>query len=508
MTTTLSLFLFISFSGFIFHLPRPLSESTGSMRERVGATSSSTSNLSDIKQRLVNSIEILLDNNSKVDLDIDNKERQQDNSNMSSADQPSTTSQTAAQATVEPTMVPSSAGTSATSIMPRLNLVTIDESTTLRQLNNITINMKLRDNMLYQTASPTLLNFYDQFSSVAILANSTPPNRDDVPIAKHISDFIKNMKPAQRTSSTTQATEWYICLTEEEHQHYQQYQQLMTRPFTHHQQQRLHSDSISAINYLIYVASTATATSETILPNVPDDASLFLYSFVVVTTSSSTWARYNRRAGFQELEPATGATISPTSEWGFNNIVVQGGSSATLSFIREHAFQSQHIVDYNLISSPQQCHAASVIAMVQHPAIRSHFEIGSTSFIRASTSSSSTTWATFATSGFRIQHRQPTSGANQEQRWQHQHRDIVMRQQQQHQQQQHQQTQRQPQPTSQHQQQHWHLARPSPSISFSLAHRSSSSTRGTTTATTMATCRWTTSTAEQQQPTTGWWANM
>ena len=99
-------------------------------------------------------------------------------------------SQTAAQASVEPTMVPSSAGTSATSIMPRLNPITIDESTILRQLSNITSNMKLRDNMLYQTASPTLLNFYDHFSSVAFLANSTPPNRDDVPIAKHISDFI------------------------------------------------------------------------------------------------------------------------------------------------------------------------------------------------------------------------------------------------------------------------------------------------------------------------------
>ena len=290
MTTTLFFFflffflLFVSFSVFIFHLPRPLSESTGSTRERerVGATSSTTSNLSDIKQRLINSIEILLDSDNKVNLDIDNKELQQDNSNMSSADQPSTTSQTAAQAAVEPTMVPSSAGTSATSIMPRLNPITIDESTILRQLNNITINMKLRDNMLYQTASPTLLNLYDHFSSVAFLANSTPPNRDDVPIVKHISDFINNMKPAQRTSTATQATEWYICLTEEEHQRYQQYQQLMTRPFTHHQQQRprLHSDSISAINYLIYVGSTATATSKTILPNVPDDASLFLYSFI------------------------------------------------------------------------------------------------------------------------------------------------------------------------------------------------------------------------------------
>ena len=259
---------------------------------------------------------------------------------MASADQPSTTAQTAAQASVEPTMVPSSAGTSATSIMPRLNPITIDESTILRQLNSITINMKLRDNMLYQTASPTLLNFYDQFSSVVFLANSTPPNRDDVPITKHISDFINNMKPAQRTSSTTQATEWYICLTEEEHQHYQQYQQLMTRPFSHHQQQRprLHSDSISAINYLIYVASTATATSESILPNVPNDSTLYLYSFILITTSSSSWVRYNRRAGFQELEPATGATSAQptngdsTTSWLQEDHRQRCPSSATTTF--------------------------------------------------------------------------------------------------------------------------------------------------------------------------------
>ena len=291
---------------------------------------------------------------------------------MASADQPSTTAQTAAQASVEPTMVPSSAGTSATSIMPRLNPITIDESTILRQLNGITINMKLRDNMLYQTASPTLLNFYDQFSSVVFLSNSTPPNRDDVPISKHISDFINNMKPAQRSSSTTQATEWYICLTEEEHLYYQQHQHLTTRPFSHHQQQRprLHSDSISAINYLIYVASTATATSESILPNVPNDSTLYLYSVILNSSSTSPWSRYNRRAGFQELEPTTGASVSPTNEWGFNNIVVAGGSSATLSFIRDSNFQQQHVVDYNLISSPTQCHIASMIAMVQHPAIR------------------------------------------------------------------------------------------------------------------------------------------
>ena len=291
---------------------------------------------------------------------------------MASTDQPSTTAQTAAQASVEPTMVPSSAGTSATSILPRLNPITIIESNILRQLNAITINMKLRDNMLYQTASPTLLNYYDQFSSVVFLGNSTPINRDDVPISQHISDFINNMKPTQRSSSTTPSSEWFICLTEEEHLYYQQHQHLMTRPFTHHQQQRprLHSDSISSINYLIYVASTATATSQSILPNVPDDATLYLYSFILNPSSTASWQRYNRRAGFQELEPSTGSTISPTNEWGYLNMVVEGAIAATLSFIRDSNFQQQHVVDYNLISSPTQCHVASMIAMIQYPAIR------------------------------------------------------------------------------------------------------------------------------------------
>ena len=373
---------------------------------------------------------------------------------MSSADQPSTTAQTAAQATVEPTMVPSPAGTSATSIMPRLNPITIDESTILRQLNNITINMKLRDNMLYQTASPSLLNLYDHFSSVAFLANSTPPNR---PITKHISDFINNIKPTQRTSSTAQATEWYICLAEEEHQHYQQYQQLMMRPLTHHQQQRprLHSDSISAINYLIYyVASTATATSETILPNVPDDASLFLYSFVLVTTSSASWVRCNRRAGFQELEPATGATIAPTSEWGDSTTSWHREdhqqlcpSSATMLFNRNTSSTTTSSPAHNNATLHRSSQLFNILPS------EADFATGSTSFIMEHTSSSSTTRATFATNGFRIQ-QQPTSGANQEQRWQHQHRDIVMKQQQPHQQQQQlQQHQRQPQPAQQQQQQ-------------------------------------------------------
>ena len=115
----------------------------------------------------------------------------------------------------------------------------ISASSIIRQLNAVTISMKLRDNMLYETASPTLLNLYDNFSAVAFLANSTPPNlSDNVPIFKHVNDFINNMRPAQRSSSTTAATEWFICLTDEEHQHHQRHPHLQTRPFNHHQQQR------------------------------------------------------------------------------------------------------------------------------------------------------------------------------------------------------------------------------------------------------------------------------
>ena len=353
MTATLFFSISLSLSLFIFHLPRPLSESTGSTREKVGATSSSTSNLDDIKQRLINSIEILLDSDIKHNSDLDNNKKQQQDNIMSPSDQ--TTAQRAAQASVEPMMVPSSAGTSSTSVLSQLNPITLNESSIIRQLNAVTISMKLRDNMLYQTSSATLLNLYDNFSAVAFLANSTPINlSDNVPILKHVSGFINNMRPSQRSSSTSAATEWFICLTEEEHQHDQPHQHLQTRPFNHHQQQRprLHSDSISAINYLIYVGSTAT-TSATVLPNVPNDSTLYPYSFVFIATSSSTWTKYHRRAGFIELEPTSGATVAPTSEWGYLNCIIQGGSTSALNFLREAAFQSNHIIDHNLISSPQ-----------------------------------------------------------------------------------------------------------------------------------------------------------
>ena len=76
---TATIFFSIFFSLFISHLPRPLSESTGSTKE-VGASSSSTSNLDDIKQRLVNSIKNLLDIDIEHNSDLDNnKQQQQDN---------------------------------------------------------------------------------------------------------------------------------------------------------------------------------------------------------------------------------------------------------------------------------------------------------------------------------------------------------------------------------------------------------------------------------------------
>ena len=171
------------------------------------------------------------------------------------------------------------------------------------------------------------------------------------------------MRPSQRSMGTSSASEWYICLTEAEHQHYQQHQHLQQRPFERHQQQkpRLHNDAISALNYLIYVGSTSTS-SETISPNTLNDSTLYLYSFILIPTGSNTWAKYHRRAGYVELEPASGQpSVPPTSEW---------GSTATLSFIREASFQASHIIDFNLASSPQHVHITSIINTVQHPNIR------------------------------------------------------------------------------------------------------------------------------------------
>ena len=367
---TATLFFSIFFSLFIFHLPRPLSESTGSTKEAVGASSSTTSNLDDIKQRLVNSIENLLDSDNKLNSDLDNNKKQQQDNTMSSSDQP--TAQTAAQATVQPTMVPSSAGTSSTSVLPQLNPITLNESNIIRQLNAVTISMKLHDNNRYQTSSATLLNLYDNFSGWPSWPTQRQSTWATTCPSSSTSATSSTTWSHQRSSSTPAASEWFICLTEEEHQHYQLHQHLQARPFNHHQQQRprLHSDSISAINYLIYVGSTAT-TSETVLPNVPDDSTLYLYSFVFIATGSSTWTKYHRRAGFIELEPTSGATVAPTSEWGYLNSIIQGGSTSTLNFLREASFQSNHhIINFNLISSPHHVHIASVISMVQHPNIR------------------------------------------------------------------------------------------------------------------------------------------
>ena len=343
---TATIFFSILFSLFISHLPRPLSESTGSTKEAVGASSSTTNNLDDVKQRLVNSIESLLDIDIKHNSDLHNNKKKQQDNTMSSSDQPTT--QTAAQATIQPTMVPLSAGTSSTSILPQLDPITINESNIIRQLNAVTISMKLRDNNLYQTSSTTLLNLYDNFSAARFLANSTPSVANQLERQRARRQAHQRLRQ-QREAITAElfnvssaASEWFICLTEEEHQHYQQHQHLQPCLFNHHQQQqpRLHSDSISAINYLIYVGSTAT-TSETVLPNVPDDSTLYLYSFVLIAIGSSAWTKYHQRAGCIELEPATDSTMVPTSEWGYLNNIIARGSTATLNFLREASFSEQ-----------------------------------------------------------------------------------------------------------------------------------------------------------------------
>ena len=315
---TATIFFSIFFSLFIFHLQRPFPESMVSTE--VGASSSS-SNLSNIKQRLVNSIKDLLDlniehNNSDL---VNNKQQPQLDNIMS----------------MPPTMVPTSAGSSTTSVLPQHQQVIFNEDNTIRQLNNITIALKIRDNNLYQTASTSLLNYYDNFSSIFYLANSTPINLNiDTPVLKHLDDFINNMQPAQRSMGTTSASEWFICLTEAEHQHYQQHEVLQQRPFEKFQQQkpRLHNDAISALNYFIYIGS-ATTTTETFLPNTPNDSVLYLYSFILVSIRvNSVVSLSSCRIVVQEPSDNQ-QQVPPTAAWGYLNSIIMGAPTTILSFI-------------------------------------------------------------------------------------------------------------------------------------------------------------------------------
>ena len=160
-TMTATIFFSIFFSLFIFHLPRrAISESTGSTEE-VGASSSSTSNLGDIKQRLVNSIKDLLDIDIEHNNDLDNKKHQQqtDNNIMS---------------------VPTNDSSNISRIID--NIGAASTSTSHHQLGQLRqaaqqhhqpISLKLKDNNLYQTASTSLLNCYDNFSSILYHANNT-----------------------------------------------------------------------------------------------------------------------------------------------------------------------------------------------------------------------------------------------------------------------------------------------------------------------------------------------
>ena len=271
------------------YLPRPVSESMESTE--VGASSSS-SNLSDIKQRLVNGIKDLLDFNiERNSIDLNNNKQQPQQDNIMS---------------VPSTMVPTSTGSSTTSVLPQHQTVIVNEDSVVRQLNQLIIGLKIRDNNLYQTASASLLNYYDNFSSIFFLANSTPINLNiDTPVIKRLNDFINNMRPTQRTTGTTSAYEYFICLTEAEHQRYQQLEVLAQCTFEKLQQQkpRLHNDAISALNYVIYIASTTT--SENYLPNTPNDSVLYLYSFIVVPSGSTVWSRYHHEQVMWNLNHLT-----------------------------------------------------------------------------------------------------------------------------------------------------------------------------------------------------------
>ena len=161
---------------FTSHLLLPFSEST-----EAEESSSSSIKLSDIKQHLANNIKSLLDihiehsNNSDL---IDNKQPQQDYTST------------------PPPMVPLSSGSAAASVLPRQQPLVVPEENIHSKLNRLTINVKLRDNELYQQASPTNRNYYDNFNHIIFLANSSPTNLNDDPSPiQQINRFINTMRP-------------------------------------------------------------------------------------------------------------------------------------------------------------------------------------------------------------------------------------------------------------------------------------------------------------------------
>ena len=184
--------------------------------------------------------------------------------------------------------------------------------------------------------------------------------------------------------------------------------------------------------------------------------------------------------------------VAPTHEWGYLNSIIQGGSTSTFAFLRGPALQSNHIIDYNLISSPQQCHIASVIAMVQHQGIRQRLHNWLNQFHHATyleffdnMGNLKAKWLQDSSSLNIMGQSGATTAAAQG------HHDEAT-------------AAAATSATAA-------SASASPtattstsgtsitSTSFSQAHRSSSRASATTTTTTKVMCRWTTSTAEQQQ---------
>ena len=410
-----------SSSAAVFLVQRPM-----------GATSSTSIKLSNIKQRLINDIKGLLDFNiehNKSDL-FDSKQRQQDISSIS----------------MPPEMAPSSSGSASASVLEPSSTSTVCCQRGEHQRQAQPADLKLRDNKLYQHASPTFLSFYDNFNSIFFfLANKHADQPQRQPIADSaVHNFINNMCPFHEQQHRTMDEEFF---------HLSQRGRTSLLPtasdlgattiFTTnrniktptsqqcHLQPQLHRVlGINGSNQLIQLPAQRR-------PQL-NSAALQLRADNVI--SSSTWSRYNRHAGFLELEPSDNQlSVAPTSTWDILDCIVRGPSASTLSFIKYPSWTSNHIVDYNLVSHPHKIYIPSIISMIQHHGIRQRIKTSFNSITHRCSTSSFCHRVIFSQSG-QQRHRHPSSTQPAQQ--QQQQLTIKMRQQQHH------------QPQQVHQQQH------------------------------------------------------
>ena len=191
---------------------------------------------------------------------------------------------------------------------------------------------------------------------------------------KHLNDFINNMRPSQRSTGTTTSQEYFVCLTEAEHPFF--------NSVRHWGNDRLTTNGNIRSRGFATMPSVPSTTSCTSRPQrhqsqqpscttFPTARVLYLYSFILMPSSSSAWSRYNRRAGYIELEPSNNQfQVAPTPSWGILNSIIMESPATILSFVGNPSRTSTHIVDFNLISHPKHIHIPSVISMIQHAAIR------------------------------------------------------------------------------------------------------------------------------------------